>query len=209
MSADKFLYFGCYQEAGHYLFESIEGHLRKVHNRPEFNFDGLLCPRDPKPYVAALTRLGGLGYSALAFWDYSVDSRGGSNSIFFAPSLVCSGETIAKGAERFFPEVWRRLPEFHFHASASAPAEQLYVPGQWRCPKCSFTLNQFNLNASDGSVTTRDEAGDKCPNCNSPLWRMTWRQDAMEMAERLANEVQLRRAAEERVKVLEAERGAA
>ena len=71
----------------------------------------------------------------------------------------------------------------------AAPAE-VYVPGRWRCPKCKFVLSQFNLNANDGSVSTRDEAGDKCPNCDKPLWRVTWKEDAMEMAERALEQVQ-------------------
>lgn len=70
------------------------------------------------------------------------------------------------------------------------PADQVFVPGTWRCPKCKFVLHQFNLNANDGSVTTRDEPGDKCPNDGSPLWRVTWREDAMELAERCAEQVQ-------------------
>jgi hypothetical protein len=64
------------------------------------------------------------------------------------------------------------------------PADQVFVPGQWRCPKCKFVLSQMNLNASDGAVTARDDAGDNCPNCDKPLWRVTWKDDAMEMAAR-------------------------
>lgn len=65
----------------------------------------------------------------------------------------------------------------------------IYVPGMWRCAKCSFVLTQSNLNAADGSVTARDTPGDKCPNCNVPLWRLTWRQHALEMGERLEQEI--------------------
>ena len=82
------------------------------------------------------------------------------------------------------------------------PAGDVFVPGQWRCPKCKFVLSQFNLNASDGSVTTRDEAGDKCPNCDKPLWRVTWKEDAMEMAERAAEQVQRAVSAEAEVERL-------
>jgi hypothetical protein len=39
---------------------------------------------------------------------------------------------------------------------------------------------QANLNANTGTVTARDEPGDKCPNCNSPLWRVTWKDEAHE-----------------------------
>lgn len=55
-----------------------------------------------------------------------------------------------------------------------------YVPGTWRCPKCNFRLLQSNLNASDGTVTARDTPGDKCPNCDGPLWRVTWKDEAEE-----------------------------
>lgn len=75
---------------------------------------------------------------------------------------------------------------------------EVYVPGQWRCAKCKFTLQQMNLNANTGTVTARDNAGDKCPNCNSPLWRATWKQDAHEMLDRATEQM-------ERVKVAESE----
>ncbi|MCE7797893.1 hypothetical protein LWE61_15185 [Sphingobium sufflavum] len=56
----------------------------------------------------------------------------------------------------------------------------MHVPGVWRCAKCSFTLYQANLNAQDGTVTARDEAGDNCPNDGAPLWRVTWKDYATE-----------------------------
>jgi hypothetical protein len=65
----------------------------------------------------------------------------------------------------------------------------IYVPGTWCCPKCQFTLVQSNLNAVDGTVTARDEPGDKCPNCDSPLWRVSWQQQAKEMGERAEQEI--------------------
>lgn len=71
-------------------------------------------------------------------------------------------------------------------AERDAANALVYIPGQWRCPKCEFQLTQSNLNAQDGSVTARDDPGDKCPNCNSPLWRVTYREafkDTMKLAE--------------------------
>jgi hypothetical protein len=57
----------------------------------------------------------------------------------------------------------------------------VHVPGLWRCPRCEFLLMQSNLNAADGTVTARDEPGDKCPNDGSPMWRVTWREHSDEM----------------------------
>lgn len=65
----------------------------------------------------------------------------------------------------------------------------IHVPGLWRCAKCNFVLIQSNLNAADGSVTARDEAGDRCPNDNKPLWRVSWKEHATEMAQRAETEI--------------------
>lgn len=72
-----------------------------------------------------------------------------------------------------------------FLRSQETIAKNVHVPGMWRCAKCQFVLVQSNLNATDGTITARDTPGDKCPNCNVPLWRLTWREHAAEMAERL------------------------
>jgi hypothetical protein len=79
----------------------------------------------------------------------------------------------------------------------TADLEKLvYVPGLWRCAKCEFSLLQSNLNARDGSVTVRDEPGDRCPNCQSPLWRVTERRAGNDLADRLEAELERRRLAE-------------
>ena len=61
---------------------------------------------------------------------------------------------------------------------------QVYVSGLWGCPKCKFSLMQGAINACDGSVSTRDEPGEKCPNCNTPLWRVTERQAGNDLVKR-------------------------
>jgi uncharacterized protein with PIN domain len=62
-----------------------------------------------------------------------------------------------------------------YEAEIKVLMEKIYVPGEWYCPKCRFSLIQKKLNALDGTVTARDEPGDKCPNCSSPLWRVSER----------------------------------
>jgi hypothetical protein len=118
------LYFGCYRQAGHYLF--AKG-MRSVSDRTlrklEY-LDGKLPPQhDTTPYVASISRLGGWGMTALAFWDYTVDKRGGSNSVFFAPSLTISPEDLLAGAKQHFPEVWARLPEVKLAAQQDGGKE--------------------------------------------------------------------------------------
>jgi hypothetical protein len=106
------LYFGCYRRPGHYLFKPGMREPYSPDMRKLLNFDGLLPPQNNGAgYVATVSRLEAWGVTALAFWDYTVDSRGGSNSVFYAPSLTISPDRLLAEARERFPEVWARLPE--------------------------------------------------------------------------------------------------
>lgn len=72
----------------------------------------------------------------------------------------------------------------------------VYVPGLWKCPKCNFQLMQASLNANNGSVTSMDKPGEKCPNCDSPLWRVTERQAGNDMVDRCEEQMNRAVAAE-------------
>jgi len=110
---DKWLYFGCYKTAGHYLFrEGMHGQFYDQGIAKLTRFDGMLAPQNcDTPYIATVSRLEGFGVSALSFWDYSVDSRKGSNSTFFSPSFAMNPETLLHEAKIRFPEVFSRLPD--------------------------------------------------------------------------------------------------
>lgn len=110
---DKWLYFGCNREAGHYVFsEGMRLLTQRYGSRDLSRFDGMLPPQtDTTPYIATVSRLGGWGFTALAFWDYSVDKRGGCNSVVFAPSLVIADDELLAEAQRRFPQVFERLPQ--------------------------------------------------------------------------------------------------
>lgn len=90
-----------------------------------------------------------------------------------------SGPMLANGEPEFG---WREFQVPPIQHEAAAELERLekmvYVPGQWRCAKCEFRLTQSNLYAASG--TARDQPGDKCPNCNGPLWRVSAMDDSYE-----------------------------
>jgi len=110
---NEWLYFGCHRRPGHYLFrEGMRqiGYDRKLERLN--HFDGKLPSQDnAEPYIATVSRLEGWGMSALAFWDYSVDGRGGCNSVVFAPSLTIAPDELLTEAQTRFPEVFGRLPQ--------------------------------------------------------------------------------------------------
>jgi hypothetical protein len=82
--------------------------------------------------------------------------------------------------------------------------KQVYVPGLWRCAKCKFTLMQANLHAQSGAVKAMDRPGEKCPNCDSPLWRVTERQAGNYMVDRCEEQMKRVVAAEAEVELLRA-----
>jgi hypothetical protein len=108
----KWLYFGCHRAPGHYVFEQGMRSYRHAYGARDLSrMDGLLPPQDStEPYIASVSRLEGWGLTALAFWDYSVDKRGGCNSVVYAPSLNISPTEMLAEAQARFPEVFTRLP---------------------------------------------------------------------------------------------------
>lgn len=64
-------------------------------------------PADAAPYLAAVHHKD--GWSAIAFWDNSVDNRPGSNSVFMVDVPDLSFREICLLAEEHFPQVWKRF----------------------------------------------------------------------------------------------------
>ena len=92
-------------------------------------------------------------------------------------------ELMAANAQ-FGPLDWGRI---EFQRRIKELEALVFVPGLWRCAKCNFELVQANLNARDGTVTARNQPGDKCPNCDAPLWRVTERDAGNRLADRVGD----------------------
>lgn len=103
-------------------------------------------------------------------------------------------------------------------ASPDTPAEvrakfealtaKVYLPGQWGCPKCGFRLTQRTLHAADGSVSTRDQTGERCRNCDVPLWRVAALDEVNEAYQQANRAFDMRQEAIARAEKAEAERDA-
>ena len=105
-------FFGCTRAMGHYL---VGPGLRYLDDREQRGWydrmeclDGSLAPK-PGPQIecqAWAWRLTGFTpqpYSALSWWDRTVDRRDGSNIIIFAPGHTVTAEDILVLARRHFP----------------------------------------------------------------------------------------------------------
>jgi hypothetical protein len=104
-------YFGCQEGGGgHRLYTSGGGTC----NREPAGFPcrtttldaGLLPPGSQKEGQATLVHLN--GWTILAFWDRSIDSRSGSNSAFVFQGLMTFTE-VCEQARLRFPEIWKRF----------------------------------------------------------------------------------------------------
>ena len=112
------LYFGCLGGTGHHLWQppGIGFHAHRV--LPWESVDATLPPqKNPsKGMYSAIEAPQGHaslrykdGWTALAFWDRSVDTRSGSNSNFFVRGDHTFDEMV-KIAKDAFPRVWSRFP---------------------------------------------------------------------------------------------------
>lgn len=116
------LYFGCWRQAGHYLFR--RGMKSGYGAGPTFaGPDGWQLdvpnPRKGRPsyqplevHTAQIEGHAKLShvelYTVLGFWDRSVDKRHASHSTFVLPGLLSFSEAIA-AARAAFPEVFARI----------------------------------------------------------------------------------------------------
>lgn len=112
LELEGWFYVGCGpREIGHYVWDHTGRKFR--HHAIDFNWcDGTLqYPSYTQLYVATLSRLGGYGKSALAWWDCSADKRPKSSSTVLAPSLTIHPAELQERAKAIFPWVFERLPQ--------------------------------------------------------------------------------------------------
>lgn len=124
-------YFGCWRALGHYLWhQGSDGTPIKKYDRGEsdrrllggyphssqggkgeipwgYSLDGgLLKGKDLKQGEAVVERRS--GWTALSFWDRSVDSRGGSSSTFVFDADL-EPEAALEAAREAFPPIFDRF----------------------------------------------------------------------------------------------------
>jgi hypothetical protein len=109
-------YWGCWEQAGHHLWSRHPGQpphaaLPRWLAQPwRTRLDaGLLAAIEPGPPVQLVyAQLD--GWTAIAWWDRTVDDRPGSNSAFLAPELLSEDEILAR-AQVDWPEIFVRCGE--------------------------------------------------------------------------------------------------
>lgn len=122
------LYFGCYRRPGHYLWGPGMQRVRSD-DLPWKKLNGELAPPRARPGHAALHHLD--GWTALAFWDRSVDSRPGSNSVFLFPDVLDFEEAVIRAVKEF-PEVFEQMRCVILLGGASRAARSTsHPPPKW------------------------------------------------------------------------------
>ncbi len=122
----KMYYFGCVERAGHFLWDkSLSGRSLSSEKEPSLPWnpdrgevDGVLQHHSDECKKRAYCGCGSStegkalvhhknGWTALSFWDRSVDSRGGCNSTFFAQGDFTFDDMVQL-AKVNFPSIWNR-----------------------------------------------------------------------------------------------------
>ncbi len=103
-------YFGCIGDIGHYMFNTHGRSVRDVGDMPwgRYGEDGKLPPEEGGQVQGEALVHHKDGWTALSFWDRSVDTRFGCNSNFFFRGTYDFAEAVAL-ARTAFPQVWARF----------------------------------------------------------------------------------------------------
>lgn len=114
MNTPRMFYFGPWNEPGHYLFhENGTTAWREATVVPWRRIDGCLqpgCKEDPDGHWRhrGAPEIEGEaivhhkdGWTALSFWDRSVDTRGACNSTYFAEGTFTFAEMVEMAKTRF------------------------------------------------------------------------------------------------------------
>lgn len=110
-------YFGCWDRPGHYLVDPNNRHIDRAGPFTAGNLDGSFPPHIPLPggnyrqliedeTIASLAHW--KGWTVLAMWDRSVDTRGACNAAFVVEGEHTHAEMWALAREHF-PKIVGRL----------------------------------------------------------------------------------------------------
>ena len=117
----KFYYFGCIGCAGHYLWD-IDERWVATHWKEAtpwgYDLDSKLCIEGQQTEgIATLNHKD--GWTAISFWDRSVDGRNGCNSTFIAEGTFSFTEMMGF-AKQYYPKI---LDRFNFDVTYKDPNE--------------------------------------------------------------------------------------
>ena len=103
----KAFYFGCWKGDGHFLWSNDGSPLKRTEIPWTLaELDGNL---QPKPEIVGHAKLHHrMGWTALAIWDRSGDSRPGSTSVFMLQGELTYHETL-QAIQQAFPDLWARM----------------------------------------------------------------------------------------------------
>jgi hypothetical protein len=108
MSKTEFYFFGCIDGPGHFMHAADGSPRRYYHDQPFGKLDGGLQPTGQEIQGRALVHHRD-GWTAVSFWDRSVDKRGGCNGNFLANKTLSFDEMMVLAREHF-PRVMARFP---------------------------------------------------------------------------------------------------
>lgn len=109
-SGPPMFYYGCHRDLGHYMWhengEEVPWRRATLLQPWAERIDGGLCPGSVVNGVARFTQEH--GWSALSWWDNSIDSRPGSHSTFIVQGVHTAAVILRMARERF-PWVFSRF----------------------------------------------------------------------------------------------------
>ncbi len=101
-------YFGCADQPGHHLYDQHGRMLRVAGPFTPFNIDGIFPHRMPGQDESIVSLVYWQGWTVLAMWDRSIDTRQGSNVAFIADTPLSLADMWSL-ARATYPKIVARL----------------------------------------------------------------------------------------------------
>lgn len=109
MTKPSFYFFGCVRKPGHFFHPASGSPQIYYEDQPFPDIDGGLQPQNIKQLQGPALLHHKDGWTALSFWDRTVDARGGCNGNFLANEVLSFDAMLARAHEKF-PEIMARFP---------------------------------------------------------------------------------------------------
>jgi hypothetical protein len=103
-------FFGCWEQAGHFLHDASGRNLQSFGPFIPESLDTVFIRDEGRPREAGFTTITCFkDYTVMAFWDNTVDRRPGSNGAFIIEAPALNRRECWEAAEKVFPQIVKRL----------------------------------------------------------------------------------------------------
>jgi hypothetical protein len=147
--------------------------------------NGSSAPVGLEPVVSATNLLASL-MAEYEYWRAKDDTKDEGGDFVAMGATGALSNVICFATVKQFRADWHPEKEEVAVKVEAAEDDLIYAPGEWQCEQCGFRLVKKTMYAQSGEIGMDHKDDLKgCPNDGLWMKRVTWKQIAIELGERL------------------------